>query len=105
MGTGHACRTCFAVAAYAATTCLWLAGVKVFPAGGRLTSLERALPGTRGIQLTLTTPAPVTSFVTGLYQNVLEREPEPAGLAGWADFLRANCTDQGFEAIAQGFFD
>ncbi len=47
MGTGHACRACFAVAAYAATTCLWLAGVKVFPAGGRLTSLERALPGTR----------------------------------------------------------
>src|SRR2546426_3664365 len=46
MGTGHACRACFAVAAYAATTCLWLAGVKVFPAGGRLTSLERALPGT-----------------------------------------------------------
>ncbi len=60
---------------------------------------------TKRIQLTLTTQLPITRAVMGFYQNVLEREPEPAGLAGWSDFLRANCTAQGFEAIAQGFFD
>ena len=44
-------------------------------------------------------------FVTGLYQNVLERGPEPAGLAGWTGFLRQNCNPDGFSTIAQAFFD
>jgi hypothetical protein len=40
------CRACFAVAAYAATTCPRLTGSKVLPVRGLLTSLECALPGT-----------------------------------------------------------
>ena len=46
MGSGHACRACFALAAYAATTCPRLTGSKVLPVRGLLTSLECALPGT-----------------------------------------------------------
>jgi hypothetical protein len=40
------CQACFAVAAYAATTCLRLTGSKVLPVRGLLTSSECALPGT-----------------------------------------------------------
>ena len=32
MGTGHACRTCFMMNAYASTICPRLAGLEVFPA-------------------------------------------------------------------------
>ena len=46
MGSGHACQACFAAAAYAATACLRLSGLKVLPERGHLTSLECAIPGT-----------------------------------------------------------
>ncbi len=47
----------------------------------------------------------LTNFISSIYCEVLERAPEPAGLAAWAAFLRANCNAQGFDAIARGFFD
>ncbi len=44
-------------------------------------------------------------FITGLYTNVLGRTPSAGELAGWADFLRGNCTAAGVQAVAFGFFD
>lgn len=44
-------------------------------------------------------------FVSGLYQDVLGRAPEPAGLGGWVGFLQANCNPAGFSAIGVAFFD
>jgi hypothetical protein len=44
------------------------------------------------------------NFITGLYTNLLGRSPGAAELGGWADFLRANCTAAGIQAVADGFF-
>ncbi len=52
-----------------------------------------------------TAPLTPTSFLTRFYSQVLGRDPEPTGLAGWVNFLNANCNAQGFDAIARGFFD
>jgi hypothetical protein len=47
----------------------------------------------------------VSVFVSGFYQDVLGRNPEPAGLAAWRSFLLANCNAGGFNAIGNAFFD
>jgi hypothetical protein len=44
-------------------------------------------------------------FVSGFYQDVLGRNPEPSGLTGWRSFLLANCNAAGFNAIGNAFFD
>jgi Subtilase family/Domain of unknown function (DUF4214) len=44
-------------------------------------------------------------FVSGLYQDVLGRQPDPAGLSAWAGFLLANCTTGGFSATGVAFYD
>ena len=44
-------------------------------------------------------------FVSGLYQDVLGRQPEPAGRSAWASFLLANCNMGGFNAIGVAFYD
>src|SRR5262245_14119825 len=46
----------------------------------------------------------VDDFVTRFYDDVLDRTPDPQGLADWAAFIRGNCNAFGFKAISQGFF-
>ena len=58
-----------------------------------------------GLDFTAAVVDALAVFVTSLYQNVLDRDPEPAGLAAWTGFLRQNCTPNGFSTIAQAFFD
>ena len=47
----------------------------------------------------------VSAFVSGFYQDVLGRNPEPEGLTAWRSFLLANCNAGGFNAIGNAFFD
>ena len=44
-----------------------------------------------------------TQFVTQLYQNVLARAPDPAGLAGWVGALDAGLLTRG--GVLLGFSD
>jgi hypothetical protein len=48
---------------------------------------------------------PTQQFVARLYRDVLGRDPDPSGLAGWVGFLNANCHVNGLATIARGFFD
>ncbi len=49
--------------------------------------------------------SPLSTFVSGFYQDVLGRAPDPAGLNGWVEFLQANCNAGGFTTIGLSFFD
>ena len=48
---------------------------------------------------------PIQDFVTRFYSSVLERSPDPEGLAFWVNFLQTDCNATGFNGIAVGFFD
>jgi hypothetical protein len=67
-------------------------------AGGSLKAVAAAL---------VTSPAYLhrhpnaASFLTGLYRDVLDRRPDPRGLAGWLRFARAHPDD--WLALAQAF--
>jgi len=58
-----------------------------------------------GLDFTAAVVDALAVFVAGLYENVLARAPEPAGLAAWTGFLRQNCSPNGFSTIARAFFD
>ncbi len=47
----------------------------------------------------------LNTFVAGFYQDVLGRQPEPAGHAAWVNALLANCNAGGFNALGVAFFD
>src|SRR5262245_58320174 len=46
----------------------------------------------------------VDTFVARFYSDVLDRAPEPAGAAGWGNFIRGNCNASGFSTLARGFY-
>jgi hypothetical protein len=48
---------------------------------------------------------PAADFVTGFYEQVLGRDPEPSGLSGWTGFVHDHCDSRGFAEIARAFFD
>jgi hypothetical protein len=48
---------------------------------------------------------PPSALVVRLYESVLGRSGDVAGLAAWTDYLRANCNAGGFNTLSRGFFD
>jgi hypothetical protein len=50
-------------------------------------------------------PDALTAFVSGFYQDVLGRQPDPVGLAAWIGFLQTNCNAAGFNTLGVAFFD
>ncbi len=57
-------------------------------------------PEFRGLLPDRTDRAAVTSVVTRLYTEILQRQPEPEGLTTWVDFI---VQTGNLEAVAQGF--
>src|SRR5262249_30280491 len=47
----------------------------------------------------------VDAFVTRLYREVLSREPDAGGLAGWSAYVRLHCTQTGLAVTAAEFLD
>ncbi len=47
-------------------------------------------------------PDVFTAYVTGLYHAILQRDPDPIGLAGWTDALRRGVSR---DRVVRGFFD
>jgi hypothetical protein len=45
------------------------------------------------------------SFIAGFYQSVLGRQPEPAGLQSWTDYLYNTCNPAAFGTVGQAFLD
>jgi hypothetical protein len=58
-----------------------------------------------GVDFTTPFGNPAAAFVARLYQDVLGRAPDAAGLTGWAGFLHQQCDANGLRAVANGFFD
>jgi subtilisin family serine protease len=61
---------------------------------GRIDAFK-ALSAVRGLDV----------FVEGFYEDVLGRQAEAAGRAGWVAFLQANCNPDGFSGMGVAFFD
>jgi hypothetical protein len=62
----------------------------------------------QALTFTISAPAPtdpLEAFVAGFYQNVLGRNPDASGLAGWKDFLLQSPDPDGARMLVQGFFN
>jgi hypothetical protein len=49
--------------------------------------------------------SPLHTFVSGFYEGVLERRPDPAGLEDWVTFLRLHGNADAAQTMVQGFFN
>jgi uncharacterized protein DUF4214/Kelch motif protein/HYDIN/CFA65/VesB family protein len=86
-------------------------GYTVTPTSPGLTftpGLRNVVVGTQDVSaVDFTTPSPnaAAAFVARLYQEVLGRSPDAAGLTGWAGFLHQQCDASRLRAVANSFFD
>jgi uncharacterized protein DUF4214 len=88
------CR-CISVPPYPGREAAPLDPEQIARQGGLGTCVDVAFLGTR-----------LTRFVTGMYLQVLGREPDPAGLRAWTEFIEADCTTgRGFLSLASAFID
>ena len=92
---GEAGCLCIAVPPYSGREAAPLDPEQISREGGLGTCVDVAQLGGR-----------LTHFVTAVYLEVLGREPDPAGLRAWTEFVEASCsTSRGFVGLAAGFIE